>query len=207
MIFGNESLIESIGLKNESELIGKTDKDLFPCHIADKYREDDLKVIQSKKEMLNLVELFRNKQGLLKWFITHKYPLFNQAGEVIGIMGCVQDHEKMNDPMPEDEKDILAVSEYIKNNFSTPISLDKLSKLANIAPRKFQRKFKQYFNISPREYIIRHRIYYACEALRNSKISILDISHQAGFYDQSSFTNQFKKYTGVTPLKYRKRIN
>ena len=164
----------------------------------------DLAVVKNKEAKLNIIELFFNKQGLLKWFVTHKYPVFNVAGEVIGVMGSIQEYDKMNDPLPGHDNDILAVSEYIKQHFRAAISIEKLSKLANIPVRQFQRKFKAYFNISAREYIIRHRIYCACEALRSSAKDISEISDDVGFYHQSSFTSQFKKYTGLTPLKYRK---
>jgi len=33
---------------------------------------------------------------------------------------------------------------------------------------------------------------------------ILDIALSLGFYDQSSFTLQFRRHMGITPLRYRK---
>ena len=36
---------------------------------------------------LNIAELFFNTQGIPDWFITHKLPVFNREGLVIGVMG------------------------------------------------------------------------------------------------------------------------
>ncbi len=40
--------------------------------------------------------------------------------------------------------------------------------------------------------------------LPDSEISITDIAYQTGFSSSQSFSKVFKKYTGVTPSRYRK---
>jgi len=50
------------------------------------------------------------------------------------------------------------------------------------------------------------RIHDSCELLRTESIPINDIAVELGFYDQSSFTVQFKKCMGLTPLQYRKQF-
>ena len=183
-----------------------TDKDLFPSYLAEKYRRDDLDVIKSGKSKLNIIELFKSKQGLLQWFVTNKYPIFDKDDTIIAIMGSIQEYKKINPAVFEGNKDILLTLEYIQENFRTPIAIETLCTLSKMSIRQYERKFKLLFNTSPQEYIIRHRILYACEALRGTQKSISDIGIEAGFYDQSSFTKQFKKHMNITPLKYRKDI-
>jgi AraC-like DNA-binding protein len=48
------------------------------------------------------------------------------------------------------------------------------------------------------------RIHHATEALKHSARSILDIAQDCGFYDHSAFVKRFKKFTGTTPLRYRR---
>ena len=69
---------------------------------------------------------------------------------------------------------------------------------------QFERVFKRHFNTTPQQYVIKRRIYDACERLRG-KDQLADIAVDLGFYDQSSFTRQFRKHMGITPLQYRKR--
>jgi len=207
IIFGNTHFLASVGLKSLDDLLGITDHDLFPSHMVEKYKQDDIEVITSAEPKLSIVEIFKNEQGLLQWFITHKYPLFDKKNQVIGVMGSIQEYKKMNAAFYSGAQNILATSKYIQLHFRDPISIEELSRLCNIPIRQYQRKFKQVFNVSPKEYIIRHRIYYACEALRNTTKDIAKIGIDAGFYDQSSFTRQFKKHMKTTPLKYRKQTS
>ncbi|MBT3616352.1 MAG: AraC family transcriptional regulator [Verrucomicrobia bacterium] len=60
--------------------------------------------------------------------------------------------------------------------------------------------FKSYFNFSPTQYIMKMRIHEACDLLWNGSRLIGDIAFALDFYDQSSFTVQFKKTKSMTPL-------
>ena len=76
----------------------------------------------------------------------------------------------------------------------------------NQLARKFERKFKSYFNLSTQQYIIKLRNHEASDLLGNGSQPIGDIAFDLGFYDQSSFTVQFKKTMGMTPLQYRRQF-
>lgn len=204
LLFGNKNLIRHLGLPNESALIGLTDEDLHPPHLVRKYRDDDLGIIRSGREKLHIVELFKNEQGVLRWYVTQKYPVFDSRRRVVGVMGTIQEYGKIGGAIGSAESGVLAAAEFIQKNYQIPISLRQLSLLSRMPIRQFERKFKQLFDSSPREYAIRHRLQQACEALRNSRKAISAISAETGFYDQSSFSRQFKKYLHVTPMKYRR---
>lgn len=56
----------------------------------------------------------------------------------------------------------------------------------------------------------RYRVEEAKKLLADSKndsLNIEDIAAMAGFVSRSSFHSVFKKYVGITPLKYRENIN
>jgi AraC-like DNA-binding protein len=74
-----------------------------------------------------------------------------------------------------------------------------------LSVRHFDRKFKQALSIGPKSFQIKTRIQSACETLRQSGLSVGELSLQLGFSDQSSFTLLFRREMGMTPLKYRKR--
>jgi PAS domain S-box-containing protein len=53
--FGNQLYCEALGMPLE-ELIGLNDLDLFPVKLAEKYRQDDLKVIESGETFHDIEE-------------------------------------------------------------------------------------------------------------------------------------------------------
>ncbi|RMA82350.1 AraC family transcriptional regulator [Umboniibacter marinipuniceus] len=46
----------------------------------------------------------------------------------------------------------------------------------------------------------------AMQYIRQSNLSIADITYNLGFYDASSFSRAFKRWTGMSPAKYRRDI-
>ena len=81
----------------------------------------------------------------------------------------------------------------------------ELAQHVGLSVRHFDRKFKQALSVSPKSFQIKTRIQSACESLRQSTLSVGELSLQLGFSDQSSFTLHFRREMGMTPLKYRKR--
>jgi AraC-like DNA-binding protein len=52
---------------------------------------------------------------------------------------------------------------------------------------------------------MRLRLQLARRQLTESNDPVGTIAQACGFYDQSHFTRAFKKYTGLTPLAYRRQ--
>ena len=57
--------------------------------------------------------------------------------------------------------------------------------------------------MSPYDYLINYRINESMKLLKNSSLSILDISENVGFNNVSHYIQIFKKKTCQTPLEYR----
>ena len=64
-------------------------------------------------------------------------------------------------------------------------------------------RLKKSLKMSPYDYLINYRINESMKLLKNSSLSILDISENVGFYNVSHYIQIFKKKTGQTPLEYR----
>lgn len=95
---------------------------------------------------------------------------------------------------------------YIEENYNSHISLSDLAKSAGMTPKYFCSFFYNLTRKTPIEYLNYYRIERACEQLILSDSQITDIAYDCGFNDVSYFTKTFKKFTGLTPLCYRKNI-
>jgi len=69
--------------KTADEIVGRTDREVWPDYIAERYRSEDREVIASGKRMF-LVEPFVRADGLETWVETVKTPIYDSDGRVTG---------------------------------------------------------------------------------------------------------------------------
>ena len=89
LVYANQNYQHEIGLPWE-KLSGKTDYDLFPQHLAEKYRRDDAAVLTSKK-VFEDVEEHRHPNGETIYVQVLKSPVYDAHGNVVGIQGMFWD--------------------------------------------------------------------------------------------------------------------
>jgi AraC-like DNA-binding protein len=204
MIMGSRPLLLRLGLENADDLVGKTDFDYFPRHVAENFIRDDQTVIQSGKPLINHLELWYNDQRMLEMFVTQKHPVFADDGLIIGVMGTVQNYEH-NKQQVIPYAAVIRVVDYIREHYGDRIKVPDLADLAGISTRQLNRRFVEVFGISVQNFLIKTRIQASCDSLLNGERSIAEIATDVGFCDQSAFTQHFRKHIGVTPYKYRSR--
>lgn len=81
----------------------------------------------------------------------------------------------------------------------------KLANWCNLDRSYFGKIFKDTVLVTPQEYIIRYRINVACDLLKDTDLSIGDISAQVGYDNQLHFSRAFKKVMGISPRDWKKR--
>lgn len=96
---------------------------------------------------------------------------------------------------------------YIEKNYNSKISVEDLASMAAISRRNFVRRFKKATSNTPLEYIQRVKIEAAKKTLESSMKNVKEVMYTVGYSDDKAFRNTFKKFTGLTPLKYRKKYN
>ena len=96
------------------------------------------------------------------------------------------------------------VFDYIENNYSRQITLDEVAKLFYVSKSYFCRVFKHNFGKTFNNYVCIYRIEKACVFLKNTNLSVSEISLKVGFNSFSFFDKMFKRYIGVSPMDYRK---
>jgi PAS domain S-box-containing protein len=84
----NEAFARACG-REKAAIVGKTDRDVWPLEHAERYMQDDLRVIGSGEKFF--VEEPIAEGGDTKWFETFKTPIHDAAGVVIGTVGLARD--------------------------------------------------------------------------------------------------------------------
>lgn len=95
---------------------------------------------------------------------------------------------------------------YIRENFSNPISLDCIAKVAKMSPFTFSRYFKKHCGAGFVEYLNRVRTNKACYLLRETDYPINNIAIDSGFASISNFNKQFRKTEGISPRDFRSQF-
>src|SRR5690606_1576571 len=75
------------GGKAMEDVLGKTDFDMYPPELAEKFWADDKSVLDSGQPVVNREELAQDKDGNPIWLLTTKVPLKDRNGEITGIVG------------------------------------------------------------------------------------------------------------------------
>jgi hypothetical protein len=90
-VIANIADVENIGCLNEAEALGKTDIELFAGETGLRGYADDKNVIQTGSPVINREEIFLDKNGIQRWLLTSKIPLFDEQGKISGLVGIGRD--------------------------------------------------------------------------------------------------------------------
>ncbi|MGZ5300558.1 MAG: diguanylate cyclase domain-containing protein, partial [Actinomycetota bacterium] len=84
-------MARSLGFSDPSELVGKTDIDLFGESFGRRTFLEDLRIMESNEPIIGLVESRRMEGSEMNWTLTTKVPLHDASGNVIGLMGITRE--------------------------------------------------------------------------------------------------------------------
>jgi|GEM_PF-6292778 len=90
-LLSNISHARHVGHKSSEELLGKTDFDLYPPALAQKFQADDRHVIATGQTVSNREEESINTDGDRLFFSVIKVPLHDSDGNIIGLVGTGRD--------------------------------------------------------------------------------------------------------------------
>jgi len=199
-VWGNRLLQEQHALADVKDIIGRTDHDFFRRDIADRIRADDLAVIETGVTVRNKLEVIDGGHGALTWLFTTKAPLRNRQGDIVGIEGFSRDARRSQDTIAPFHE-FKACIEYLQAHLTENIAIEHLARLSCMSLSTFERKFKQHFSLTPKQYILHMKVHEACRLLPSAG-SIARVALDTGFGGQSYFTKQFRSVVGITPKQY-----
>lgn len=103
--------------------------------------------------------------------------------------------------------DMSRITQYIQQNYASPISLEELAKVAIVSKSTLIQAFKLAYDTTPIKYINRVRLDKAKSLLLNTDSSISEISEMVGFQSLHYFSRYFKSNEGLSPVEYRQRYS
>ncbi len=95
---------------------------------------------------------------------------------------------------------------YINKNISTRLTVEEIAQSVNLSKYYFCHIFKDALGTSVMDYVLNSRLTLAKELLISTQKSVSEIAEACGFETLSCFCHQFKRYTGVSALNYRKSV-
>ena len=198
----NQGFAARIGLRDPRQLLGKRAEDFFPPHLADAYREQDLAVLSSGREVSDQLELVTNRDGSLGWYLATKVPLHDAAGRVIGLASISRD---LGAPREEDLEfsGLRRIVNHIRDNLDGELKPATLAASAGFSPAQLERRMRKVFQLTTSQFIRQTRIGHAVHLLVSTRRPVAEIALECGYGDQTSFTRQFRSAVGLPPAAYR----
>lgn len=114
--------------------------------------------------------------------------------------------KKSHNAKNNNHKIIEQTIDYIKNNLTADLSLEKLAENASFSTIYFHKLFKTSTGKTLHEYIEEQRIKKSINLLVSTNMTLSQIAYECGFSSQSYFSYAFKRNMGITPRAYAKKI-
>jgi diguanylate cyclase (GGDEF)-like protein/PAS domain S-box-containing protein len=86
-----------LGFTNQEEIYGKTDVELFGREFGQRTMLDDVRIMETGKPIIGLIESRRLKDGRLNWTTTSKLPIYDNEGSLIGLMGITREINELKE--------------------------------------------------------------------------------------------------------------
>lgn len=104
------------------------------------------------------------------------------------------------------DRRVITALELIHANIHKRISIAELARAVNMSRWRFCHVFKMEMSLSPSFYIGALRMQAAEKMLRETFLSVKEIRAELGNLDRTHFSRAFKKFRGVTPAQFRRRL-
>ena len=138
----NRVAARDAGLSKPEEVIGKTDFDLAWRSLADSYRADDTRVMNTGIPRINYEEKVIQPDGRVQWVNTNKIPLYGINDTISGVVGTYEDITKRKDA----EKNLAYSNTMLRTEQETSIDgilvVDEAGKILS-----FNRRFMDIWGI------------------------------------------------------------
>lgn len=99
------------------------------------------------------------------------------------------------------------IREYVNSHLGEPLRLEDIAGRFYISRAYLTRIFRQAYQQSPYDYILKRKMQVACNMLQCTRMPIQEIAARLAFNDPHYFSNAFKKIVGESPREYRQKTS
>ena len=199
----NHTLVERCGLRDKSELLGKKPSDVLGDALGRGYEAQDRHVLETGQALVDQLELHVIRSRKVGWCLTTKMPMPGRNGAIVGLVGVSRDL-RLPDVTTDDFAHIADVVRYVERNVSRCPTIDELAGIAGMSVYQLDRRMRRVFGLTTGQWVLKTRISHASRTLTETSRPIADVALEAGYADQSSFTRQFRRSTGLSPTEFRR---
>ncbi|WP_172435865.1 helix-turn-helix domain-containing protein [Sediminicola luteus] len=102
------------------------------------------------------------------------------------------------------DEDVQRFDRFVSNQVLGKGLMNAFGNTLAITQKSFIQKFKKDYLLTPNTYVKLKLINTSIQRLETSRFgSLTELALDAGFYDQSHFIRNFKKFCGCSPKQYR----
>ena len=98
---------------------------------------------------------------------------------------------------------MLRARDAMDRDYAKTLDIPTLARIAYVSEAHFIRTFRATFGETPHRYLQRRRVERAMFLLRESDLSVSEISLEVGFASLGSFGRTFREIVGESPTTYR----
>lgn len=197
----NKAFLMNYGLTRLGQVVGKTDRDLSPAHLAAHFEAGDQAVL-SGRPVNHRLELVGRYDHSAHWCRTTKLQARDDRGRSIGTVGFTRRLTAAEIGQMA-EIPLGSVIATMIRRLGEKITSGEMARAAGTSVRGLERAFGRDYGLSPRQYLRRLRMQTACQLLVSTRSTLAQVADRCGFADQSHFNRDFKRMTGMTPRAYR----
>lgn len=202
-VSANQTLVERCGLRNKSLLLGRRPSDVLGETLGRGYELQDQVVLETGQKLIDQLELHTVRSREIGWCLTTKMPLFLREGAIAGLVGISRDL-RLPDITSDDFAHISEAIRFAEQSISRRPTNAELAGIAGMSIYQLDRRMKRVFGLTTGQWVLKTRISHASRVLIETDTSVADIALEAGYADQSAFTRQFRRSTGLSPTEYRR---
>lgn len=202
-VSANQTLVERCSLRNKSQLLGQRPSDVLGETLGRGYEQQDQVVLETGQKLIDQLELHTVRSRDIGWCLTTKMPLMAKDGAIAGLVGISRDL-RLPDMTSDDFAHISDAIQFAEQRISRRPTIAELARIAGMSIYQLDRRMKRVFGLTTGQWVLKTRISYASRVLVETDMPIADIALEAGYADQSAFTRQFRRSTGLSPSEYRR---
>ncbi len=102
------------------------------------------------------------------------------------------------------DKVLEMTTNFIDEHISKNLTIEFITRNINVSKNVLYKSFYEFYGCTINQYITQQRLRKSLELLKFTDLSIEEVASSVGFSSAAYYSANFKKYNGISPLKYRK---